>query len=34
MKKVGVVFGGVTCEHDVSIVTGIQLIENIDKNKY
>lgn len=34
MKKVGVVFGGVTCEHDVSIVTGVQLIENINKEKY
>lgn len=34
MKKVGVVFGGVTCEHDVSIITGLQLIENVDKNKY
>ena len=34
MKKVGVVFGGVTCEHDVSIVTGLQLIENIDRKKY
>lgn len=34
MKKVGVVFGGVSCEHDVSIVTALQLIENIDKSKY
>lgn len=34
MKKVGVIFGGVTCEHDVSIVTGLQLIENMDKSKY
>lgn len=34
MKKIGVIFGGVTCEHDVSIVTGIQLINNIDKSKY
>ena len=34
MKKVGVVFGGVTCEHDVSIITGLQLIENADKEKY
>lgn len=34
MKKVGVIFGGVTCEHDVSIVSGLQLIENVDKNKY
>lgn len=34
MKKVGVIFGGVTCEHDVSVVTGLQLIENVDKTKY
>jgi len=34
MKKVGVIFGGVACEHDVSIITGLQLIENIDKSKY
>lgn len=34
MKKVAVIFGGKTCEHDVSIVTGLQLIENIDKTKY
>lgn len=34
MKKIGVIFGGVTCEHDVSIVTGLQLIENINKSKY
>lgn len=34
MKKLGVIFGGVTCEHDVSIVSGLQLIENVDKTKY
>ncbi len=34
MKKLGVIFGGVTCEHDVSVVSGLQLIENVDKNKY
>lgn len=34
MKNVGVIFGGVTCEHGVSIVTGLQLIENIDRKKY
>ncbi len=34
MKKLGVVFGGVTCEHDVSVVTGLQLIENVNKEKY
>ena len=33
MKKIGVIFGGVTCEHDVSVVTGLQLIENVDKSK-
>lgn len=34
MKKLGVIFGGVTCEHDVSVVTGLQLIENVNKSKY
>ena len=34
MKNIGVIFGGVTCEHEVSIVTGLQLIENMDKTKY
>ncbi|MBR3280817.1 MAG: D-alanine--D-alanine ligase [Clostridia bacterium] len=34
MKNLGVIFGGVTCEHDVSIVSGLQLIENADKSKY
>ena len=32
--QVAVIFGGRTVEHDVSIVTGQQLIENIDKSKY
>ena len=34
MKNIGVIFGGVSCEHDVSIVTALQLIENIDRSKY
>ena len=34
MKKLGVIFGGVTCEHDVSVVSGLQLIENVNKEKY
>lgn len=34
MKNLGVIFGGVTCEHDVSIVSGLQLIENVNKEKY
>ncbi|MGI6150683.1 MAG: D-alanine--D-alanine ligase family protein [Christensenellales bacterium] len=33
-KNVAVLFGSRSVEHDVSIVTGIQLIENIDREKY
>ncbi|EOD00757.1 D-alanine--D-alanine ligase family protein [Caldisalinibacter kiritimatiensis] len=33
-KKVGVVFGGRSVEHEVSVITGLQIIENIDKSKY
>ncbi len=33
-KTIAVFFGGQSVEHDISIVTGMQLIENIDKNKY
>ena len=32
--KVGVFFGSRSCEHDVSIVTGLQAIQNIDSEKY
>ena len=32
--KVGVFFGGKSVEHEVSIITAIQAIENIDKDKY
>ena len=31
--KVGVFFGGKSVEHEVSIITAIQAIENMDKNK-
>ena len=34
MKKIAVFFGGKTVEHDVSIVTAQQLIQNINKEKY
>ena len=34
MKKVGVVFGGRSVEHEVSVITGMQVMENIDKKKY
>lgn len=32
--SVGVMFGGRSVEHEVSIVTGLQVVENIDKSKY
>lgn len=32
--KIGVIFGGKSVEHEVSIITAIQAIENIDKDKY
>jgi len=32
--KVGVIFGGETVEHEVSIITAVQAMENIDKEKY
>ena len=34
MKKIGVFFGGRSVEHEVSVITGMQIIENIDKTKY
>ncbi len=34
MKKVGVIFGGLSVEHEVSVITGMQIMENIDKDKY
>lgn len=34
IKKVAVLFGGVSNEHEVSIVSGTSVIENLDKNKY
>ncbi|MCF6462496.1 D-alanine--D-alanine ligase family protein [Clostridium sp. Cult1] len=33
-KKVAIIFGGRSVEHEVSVITGLQVIENIDKNKY
>lgn len=32
--KIGVFFGGNSVEHEVSIITALQAVENIDKNKY
>lgn len=33
-KNVLVMFGGKSVEHEVSVITGLQVVENIDKNKY
>lgn len=32
--KIGVIFGGETVEHEVSIITALQAIENINRDKY
>ncbi|OGM31261.1 hypothetical protein A2803_03645 [Candidatus Woesebacteria bacterium RIFCSPHIGHO2_01_FULL_44_21] len=34
MKKVAVLFGGVSAEHEVSVITGLQVMEQIDRAKY
>ncbi|MGO1580269.1 MAG: D-alanine--D-alanine ligase family protein [Peptoniphilaceae bacterium] len=34
MKNIAVVFGGRSVEHEVSVITGMQIIENMDKTKY
>ena len=33
-KKVVILFGGVSAEHEVSIITGIQVATKIDREKY
>jgi len=33
-KSIAVLYGGRTTEHDVSIITGVQLMDNANKNKY
>ncbi len=32
--KIAVIFGGMSTEHDVSIVSGTSVIEKLDKEKY
>ena len=34
MKKIGVIFGGMSTEHEVSISSGTSIISNLDKQKY
>lgn len=33
-KKIGVIFGGTSTEHEVSVVSGTSVIEQLDKQKY
>ncbi|MBU1967288.1 D-alanine--D-alanine ligase [Patescibacteria group bacterium] len=34
MKKLAVIYGGITTEHEVSIITAVALMENVDQKKY
>lgn len=34
MKTVAVIFGGVSTEHEVSIISGVQVLNALDKSKY
>lgn len=33
-KRIGIIFGGRSVEHEVSIITALQAMENIDKSKF
>lgn len=34
MKNIAVLFGGVSVEHEVSVITGMQVVENMDRSLY
>lgn len=34
MKNVAILFGGLSAEHEVSVITGLQVIENIDRSLF
>ena len=34
MIKVGVIFGGESVEHEVSIISAVQAMQNLNKEKY
>lgn len=34
MKKVAILFGGVSAEHEVSVISGLQVLENINKKLF
>ena len=33
-KRVSVIFGGMSTEHSISIISGTSVIKNLDKDKY
>ena len=33
-KRVGILFGGMSCEHEVSLLSATSVLENIDREKY
>ena len=33
-ENIAVIFGGKSAEHDISIITGLQAISNVDRDKY
>ena len=34
MLKIGILFGGISVEHDISIISAMQVLNAIDKSKY
>ena len=34
MKNLAVIYGGNSCERDISIITAMQALENVDRKKY
>ncbi|MDR3319052.1 MAG: D-alanine--D-alanine ligase, partial [Clostridiales bacterium] len=34
MKRIAVLFGGKSCEHDISVITAVQAINGIDAAEY
>ena len=34
MKNIAIIFGGKSCEHDISIITALQAISHLNKSKY
>jgi len=34
MKNLAIFYGGKSAEHDISIITALQVLNNLDKQKY